>query len=106
MSIGSIKTFLKLDLIKVILVLFLGVVSYFLGIEWCGGGPNFGGGPQLAVCYVHYNPLFWGPLFLNPLYGYDNSASLSILRLLFGLIYWYFISCLLIFTWNKIKHKQ
>lgn len=98
MTIEAFKQFLKPDRKKILLGL---IFLFFSSIPIC------------PVIYCEHYDLLPGvsftstPIFYNlgfP-FKYLLEGDIVYINLLFDIIFWYFISCLLIFAWARIKNK-
>jgi|SRR3972149_7653319 len=100
------KEFLKPDMKKIILFLVLFSLSYFFGVSSYHG--------ILQVVGVCYNPILWLPLAIvggscifssgGDLISIINQFPYS-LGILATLLYWYFLSCLIVWIYNNIRKK-
>ncbi|MFH1048946.1 MAG: hypothetical protein V1732_04765 [Patescibacteria group bacterium] len=91
----SIKQFLKLDWRKIIATLIFIILSSY---------------PPVIIGQITHNnsaPItLYSSGFPIPYYIYETQIDVFYLFLFLDIIFWYFISYLLIFIWDKIKGKK
>jgi hypothetical protein len=60
----------------------------------------------LCICFVKANPLVFGPLVYILAFGFPlHYEAETIFNLVVGLVYWYVLSCAIVFVFNKIGKK-
>jgi len=131
------KEFFKLnfDLKKDLITVFLGIIAFSFGINWCVmscSGPFIWSPPPkecfALYCQVLFNPILWGfgSIFRLPQNCYppiitsiiqksvvgkcyfpDSSflITLGMTQITLGVIYWYTLSCLIVWIYNKLRKK-
>lgn len=118
MKNGKIKTFLKPSIAKIVIIIILVIVSSILLLttSWCTMAMTIESSKAQGVCYLgigapgtsdilcpNFFTYIFAPIFVI-FYGGHVTCSLFIL---FGgnLIYLYFISCLMILVYERIKSR-
>jgi hypothetical protein len=96
------KEFLKRDPKKMIIVTILGYFSYLYGLDFCYMPPCPEGMGCVQVCGYRANPFLWGPGFI--FFGHGEAKLISLIIL--GIIYWYLISCLIVWIYDRLKKKK
>ncbi len=89
------KEFLKPTIVKVILFFILIIIS-----TWFSSNLTYGYGGW---------PLYFWPIKSFVSTGFEMSEvapPFSVLNFFVDIIFWYLISCLIIFIYNKIKRKN
>ncbi len=105
MNMGQVKKFLKPDWRKIVLI----VVLFFIATSLTGKlNKEIDNNPLYGPIgfFMNNRDVYkeWGfPLKWLKIGGGEKIISLSLVG---DLIFWYFISCLLIFVWDKIKNKK
>jgi hypothetical protein len=96
------KEFLKPDWRKLFIVIILGLLSYFYGVDYCYMPPCPEGMGCAQACSIRANPFLWGPGFI--FFGHDAAKQIS--SVILGIVYWYLISCLIVWIYYKLKKKK
>jgi hypothetical protein len=112
----SVKEFLKPNAIKILIFAIL-LIDGVLGFSLCLvrtslGGPDrldypvFAGFPICLVTSIPYLPLIaWDNLVSGGLI-IDEGVSHVLILTVIPAIYSYFLSCIISYAWNKIKHEK
>lgn len=105
------KEFLKPDWRKIVILILLFIIASLegIGVE----EPIARRGPVPTIYYYHLNPLLWViPPFelisVGPVKGYEFlGIRLDIIPIqyYFSLIYWYILSCLIVWIYDRVKKK-
>jgi hypothetical protein len=105
----SIKQFLRLDWKKVLLVILFLILSVSISGGDIKQNESFDSTAGIHFDRVsdeffrgHGFPVKW--LTVKYVWGYVDVATVN-LNLVTNIIFWYFVSCLLIFAWDKIRKK-
>jgi len=101
MNWKDVKEFLKLDWRKIVIAVILGLISYFYGVDYCYMAPCPEGNLCPQICRTLANPLLWGP---GCIFFGDNAFS-KITSTFFGIIYWYLLSCLIVWIYGKLRKR-
>lgn len=97
------KDFFKLTTTKVIITLVLILLTFFVPktTQVCSKGVNG------IVCGQTEAQGLGYPLFLGTMYSGDAGVfGFSLINFLVNLVFFYLISCILVFSFNKIKVKR
>ena len=92
------KDFFKVTWARILLTIALALLSS----NWIIGYNAINNGPIYGSPLVFYSCIF--PVALPELIGCGSSFNLF--YLLFDLIFWYIISCIITFVYNKIRNKR
>jgi hypothetical protein len=90
----SIRKFLEPDWRKIVVFVFFGIISFTLGFSKY---PIYDS-PKIAYSY-NYLPFLW------PLVKYGYTGEPTALLIFLNSIYWYFLSCLIVWIWERRKKK-
>jgi len=125
----TIKQFLKPNKWKILILVILILISLFIGVQMKSYYPPPTSFVLPPHTKVYFNPVLWLPYYLSNdcpgrepciiiwLYtkeGDITSLVITLLRIslakpylpLMTLIYWYFISCAIVFIYDKFKTKK
>ena len=105
----KIKQFLKLNSVKALLFIVIGFIAVFLGSNFLKYLDYLSWEAKPITFYTHLNSFFWFPLKLlheDPSMILYSGIEKLVLPLLITIIYWYLLSCLIVFIYNKFKGRK
>ncbi|NOZ81755.1 MAG: hypothetical protein GXO63_01240 [Candidatus Micrarchaeota archaeon] len=116
-NINNLKGFLKPDLKKIVVFVLIIIMANFPPL---GGFPEMVhhyGPPQPPELEYKSNPIFWFidvyyfkyiPFIIDPfLRAHDYAMAKTLLFVIWIYpLYWYLISCLIVFGYEKLKNKN
>ena len=99
------KEFFKPTKIKVIFIVTIGLLTIFsrFSISLIQGGDVYSALDNLPLI-IFTTPAFLYARYANTDFG-PRLVSNPIIYFIITLIYWYFLSCLLVWIYNKVKKK-
>lgn len=112
----NIKEFFRPTIAKIVIFIIIAILAFTLGLN----RGEFNQGPQVpsyiqlapSICSetLIFSPIFWPVMTSNSWVCADfrntNLRSFILLVGISSIIYWYLISCLIIFIYQKIKSKS
>ena len=98
----NLKEFLKPNWKKVLLTIIFAIFSFWFLYNYTGiGGPRYE--PNLLFTIVALIAAFLNLPLLIP--NYNPLYETAIFYFILDLIYWYLLSCLIIWIYDKVKKK-
>jgi len=106
----TIKEFLKPDLANISLFVAICLIGVFVGSNFLGYLAWGKSEVRTTTFYAEFNSFFWFPLKLvygdtSMIFMHPKMEKLAF-PLLLTVIYWYLLSCLIIFSYNKFRTKN
>ncbi len=111
MNKETIKEFLKPTIFKIFLFAIISLLAVFVGSNFFEYIAWLKSEIRTITFYPEFNSFFWFPLLelmQDSLFRIFSQGRVKemILPLLANIVYWYFLSCLIIFAYNKFRKKK
>lgn len=114
------KDFFKPNLVKVLVIIFLIIISFTFGVRSESSSPEQITQIDLPYTKTYFNPVLWLSYGLGttcpgsePFCFIEWTSNVNITTVILNtpvqfvgtLVYWYLISCLILFLYSKFKKK-